>query len=81
MAIDFYKIRSTSKGQRDSFEELSCQLFYREFCNKYSSYERYRGDGGDGGVEAIFRKNEEYEIGIQAKYWENKEFDSIHLYF
>lgn len=76
MAIDFYKIRSTSKGQRDSFEELSCQLFYREFCNKYSSYERYRGDGGDGGVEAIFRKNEEYEIGIQAKYWENKEFDS-----
>ena len=76
MAIDFYKIRSTSKGQRDSFEELSCQLFYREFCNGYSSYERYRGDGGDGGVEAIFRKNEEYEIGIQAKYWENKEFDS-----
>lgn len=53
MAIDFYKIRSTSKGQRDSFEELSCQLFYREFCNGYSSYERYRGDGGDGGVPSM----------------------------
>lgn len=76
MAIDFYKIRSTSKGQRDSFEELVCQLFYREFCNEYSSYERYRGDGGDGGVEAIFRQNNDYEIAIQAKYWEYKKFDS-----
>lgn len=76
MPIDFYKIRSTSKGQRDSFEELVCQLFYREFCNEYSSYERYRGDGGDGGVEAIFRKDNAYEIAIQAKYWEYKEFDS-----
>ena len=76
MEIDFYKIRNTSKGQRDAFESLVCSLFHKQFENNDWEYQCYRGDGGDGGVEAIFVKPDGTEIGVQAKFWENNEFGS-----
>ena len=79
MEIDFYKIRSLAKGQTESFEELSCQLFYRKFVDEYLNYERYRGDGGDGGVEAIFFSSDNKKIAIQSKFWENNRFDSSQI--
>ncbi|WP_405341343.1 NACHT domain-containing protein [Fibrobacter sp.] len=75
MEVDFYKIRKTSKGQRDSFESLVCSLFHKKF-EQLGEYQCYRGDGGDGGVEAIFICPDNSEIGVQAKFWENNEFGS-----
>lgn len=75
MEVDFYKIRKTSKGQRDSFESLVCSLFHKKF-DQLGEYQCYRGDGGDGGVEAIFICPDNSEIGVQAKFWENNEFGS-----
>jgi len=75
MEIDFYKVRKTSKGQRDSFESLVCSLFHRKFAD-VGEYQCYRGDGGDGGVEAIFVCPDNSEIGVQSKFWENNEFGS-----
>jgi len=75
MDINFYKIRQTSRGRQDSFECLVCSLFHRKFAN-FGEYQCYRGDGGDGGVEAIFISPDNSEIGVQAKFWENNEFGS-----
>jgi hypothetical protein len=75
--IDFYKIRSIAKGQTDGFEELCCQLFFREFNQADNEYNRFRGDGGDGGdggVEALFEFNDGSKIALQSKYWEGKKF-------
>ncbi len=66
MEINFYNIRSIAKGQADGFEELCCQLFFREF-NDTNKYDRFRGDGGDGGVEAVFTFDDSSKIAIQAK--------------
>jgi len=74
--IDFYKIRSIAKGQTDGFEELCCQLFFREFNQVDNEYNRFRGDGGDGGVEALFEFKDGSKIALQSKYWEGKKFDS-----
>ena len=76
MNIDFYKIRSVSKGRTESFEELSCQIFYREFRNDSFEYHRYRGDGGDGGVESVFLKPDGSKIALQSKYWESRVFST-----
>ena len=50
--IDFSRISSFQSGQRDSFEELVCQLARRENFPQGSIYKRVDGAGGDGGVEA-----------------------------
>ncbi len=75
MEIDFYNIRNTKKGKADSFESLVCSLFHKKFAN-IGEYQRPRGDGGDGGVEAVFICPDNSEIGVQAKFWENNEFGS-----
>ena len=78
MEIDFYNIRNTKKGKADSFESLVCSLFHKKFAN-IGEYQRPRGDGGDGGVEALFVCSDDSEIGIQAKFWENNEFGPSQL--
>jgi hypothetical protein len=53
--IDLERIQSIGAGgQRDGFEELVCQLACHN-CSVPSGsvFERYRGAGGDGGVEAL----------------------------
>jgi hypothetical protein len=79
MEINFYNIRSTTKGRTDSFEELCCQLFFREHSSADNEYKRFRGDGGDGGVEALFIQADDSKVAMQSKYWENSKFDSSQI--
>lgn len=76
---NFYDIKSGLKGKRDSFEELSCQLFRRELYSAERNFQRYRGDGGDGGVEAVYINEDLSEVGLQSKYWENNSFGTSEL--
>lgn len=67
--IDFTKIRSTAGGQRNSFEELVCQLARREAAPAGAGFRRVEGAGGDGGVEAYWLLPGGAKIGYQAKYF------------
>lgn len=67
--IDFSKIRAERGDQREGFEEFSAQIFHRHSVASGSRYERYRGAGGDGGVEAIWRLPTGKVIGLQSKYF------------
>lgn len=67
--IDFSKIRAERGDQREGFEEFSTQIFHRHSVASGSRYERYRGTGGDGGVEAIWRLPTGKVIGLQSKYF------------
>ncbi|WP_404478537.1 hypothetical protein [Novosphingobium sp. BL-52-GroH] len=67
--IDFSKIRAEHGDQREGFEEFSAQIFHRYAVAAGSRYERYRGAGGDGGVEAIWRLPSGKVIGLQSKYF------------
>lgn len=68
--FDFTRIRGTPKSRNDSFEALAVQLF-RVFLQPPagSTFVSLRGDGGDGGVEAYFRKPDGRVAGVQAKYF------------
>lgn len=68
--IDLKRIRSTPKSRNDSFEALAVQLFRCSFNPPNgSTFFSLRGDGGDGGVEAYFRKPDGRLVGVQAKYF------------
>jgi hypothetical protein len=67
--IDFSKIRAERGDQREGFEEFSAQIFRRYSVAAGSRYERYRGAGGDGGVEAIWRLATGKVVGLQSKYF------------
>jgi hypothetical protein len=67
--IDFSKIHSFNHGQRNSFEELVCQLARCDDFSKDSVYRRVEGAGGDGGVEAYWTKPDGKKTGYQAKYF------------
>jgi len=68
--IDFTRIRSTPKSRNDSFEALAVQLFRGSFRPLAgSTFISLRGDGGDGGVEAYYRKPDGSVAGVQAKYF------------
>ncbi|MDF5720661.1 MAG: hypothetical protein PUP91_09270 [Rhizonema sp. PD37] len=59
--INFQHIRPYNGGLTDAFEELCCQIFQRLSDNSIqnfhlpqgSQFQRFRGAGGDGGVEAL----------------------------
>lgn len=67
--IDFSKIYGFKQGQRNSFEELVCQLARHETFPKNSVFRRVEGAGGDGGVEAYWTKPNGKKTGYQAKYF------------
>jgi len=67
--VDFANIRSLDGSQRDGFEEFCCQLARRESdVPDGSTFVRYRGAGGDGGVECVWKLANGDEWGWQAKY-------------
>lgn len=66
---DFTQIRSLSNGQRQSFEDLVCQLARRESVPNGSTFRRVEGAGGDGGVEAYWLLPDGKKIGYQAKFF------------
>lgn len=67
--IDFSNIRAEGGDRREGFEEFSAQIFRRRQVTSGSSYERYRGAGGDGGVEAIWRLPTGKVVGLQSKFF------------
>ncbi|WP_446008447.1 hypothetical protein [Candidatus Electrothrix sp.] len=67
--IDFSKIHGFQSGQRLSFEELVCQLARREEYPADAEFRRVEGAGGDGGVEAYWKKADGRKTGYQAKYF------------
>jgi hypothetical protein len=69
MNSDFTQIRGLSTGQRQSFEELVCQLARREPVQVGSVFRRIEGSGGDGGVEAYWLLPDGTKIGCQAKFF------------
>ena len=79
--INFQHIRPYNGGLTDAFEELCCQIFHR-ICNisnqnfqlpQGSQFQRFRGAGGDGGVEALWILPNGEKWGIQAKYFDKLE--------
>lgn len=81
LEINFQQIRPYNGGLTDAFEELCCQIFHRLSDNsiqnfqlpKGSQFQRFRGAGGDGGVEAIWILPNGDKWGLQAKYFDKLE--------
>ena len=67
--IDFSNVRAEGGDRREGFEEFSAQIFRRHQVTSGSRYERYRGAGGDGGVEAVWRLPTGKVVGLQSKYF------------
>ena len=65
--INFKSIAARAGSQLNAFEELCCQLA-RRTCPAGVSFERFRGAGGDGGVECITRCADGSMTGWQAKF-------------
>lgn len=67
--LKFQNIRAEGGDQREGFEEFSCQIFRRYPVPSGSRYERFRGAGGDGGVEAVWHLPSGNVVGFQSKYF------------
>jgi len=67
ITLDFAKIAPRNGSPNDAFEELCCQLA-RRAADKDSVFDRFRGTGGDGGVECLERTSDGRVIGWQAKF-------------
>lgn len=67
--INFRSIRSVGAGQHEGFEEFCCELARHAVrAPQGSTFLRFRGAGGDGGVECIWKLPNGEEWGFQAKY-------------
>ena len=67
--LDFTRIIASVAGQRETFEELVCQIARRVPPKGSSEFRRIHGAGGDGGVEAVWLLKNGEEVGYQAKYY------------
>lgn len=65
--VDFFRINPLNGNQQDAFEEFGCHLAAAETVPAGSVYERFRGAGGDGGVECLYTLPDGGEWGFQAK--------------
>lgn len=80
--VDFAKIRSLDGSQHNAFEEFCCQLARRDHeVPNGSRFFRYRGAGGDGGVECVWKLVNDDEWGWQAKYIATLKPDQIKASF
>lgn len=81
LEISFQHIRPYGSGITEAFEELCCQIFHRlsniSIQNfqlpQDSRFQRFRGAGGDGGVEALWILPNGDKWGLQAKYFDKLE--------
>ncbi|MGN6269897.1 MAG: hypothetical protein ACTHM0_08400 [Sphingomonas sp.] len=67
--LDFTKIVAGVAGQRETFEELVCQIARRIPPTGPVEFRRIHGAGGDGGVEAVWQLADGSEHGYQAKFY------------
>ena len=65
--INFKYIIPRGGSQARAFEELSAQLAHKTL-TKGDKFERYHGDGGDGGVECIAKSPDDSMTGWQSKF-------------
>src|SRR6476620_9679096 len=78
LEINFQHIRPYGSGITEAFEELCCQIFHRlpniSIPNfqlpQNSQFHRFRGAGGDGGVEALWILPNGNKLGLKAKYFD-----------
>lgn len=67
--VDFHRIRKLDGSQTSAFEEFCCHIArHHSDVPKGSRFFRYRGTGGDGGVECVWQLTNGDEWGWQAKY-------------
>jgi len=67
--IDFKSIRTFNEGRSAAFEEFCCHIARRDpDVPADSVFHRFRGAGGDGGVECIYILPTGEKWGWQAKY-------------
>src|SRR4051812_50032686 len=67
--ISFDKIAPRNGSQDEAFEEFCCQVARNwPGVPAGSEFIRFRGAGGDGGVECVWRLPSGDEWGLQAKY-------------
>ena len=67
--LDFQNINILFNSKEESFEEFCCQLAYEfEEVPQNSKYYRFKGAGGDGGVECIWELPDGKVWGWQSKY-------------
>ena len=72
MTVDWRSIRAHEGDQRAAFEELSCQLFAREYLSR-GEFIRRHGAGGDAGLEGVIVDSDGRTVlGIQAKFFTDK---------
>jgi hypothetical protein len=84
LEINFQQIRPYNGGLTDAFEELCCQIFHRLSDNSIqnfqppqgSKFQRFRGAGGDGGVEAIWILPNGDKWAIQSKYFQKDKLET-----
>ncbi|MEA5516638.1 hypothetical protein VB654_21635, partial [Nodularia sp. UHCC 0506] len=84
LEINFQQIRPYNGGLTDAFEELCCQIFHRLSDNSIpnfqppqgSQFQRFRGAGGDGGVEAIWILPNCDKWAIQSKYFQKDKLET-----
>ena len=70
--IDFKQIAPRNGSQTDAFEEFCCQIArHSAALPSGSEFVRFRGAGGDGGVECIWRLPNGDEWGWQVKFMFN----------
>ncbi len=68
--IDFERIRPLGGDRREAFEEFVCQLARHKLKpDERSVFARFRGAGGDGGVECIWVLPDGSKWGIQSKFF------------
>lgn len=67
--LNFSKINAFEQGQRESFEELACLLAKRQHPRGAVEFQRIEGSGGDGGVEALWLRDDGSKLGYQAKFF------------
>jgi len=67
--VDFRDIRTLGGSKHYAFEEFCCHIARRDkSVPPGSTWVRYEGVGGDGGVECIWQRPDGQEWGWQAKY-------------
>lgn len=66
--IDLRRIVAHGGSQNWAFEELCCQLARHDVPGEGARYARFRGEGGDGGVECLWTLSSGEVWAWQAKY-------------
>lgn len=78
--MEWSRLETNGESLENAFEQLCCLLFEQygaeRFTNMTKRFHRYRGAGGDGGVEAVWEIEGKDYSAVQAKWFPNAMRDS-----